>query len=100
MSRRICLAIGVLICGLIHSASAQKEDDPFARRPVRKSDLLIVQRARQILDSPAKWNRADTRDCPPEANTLSLYCALERGTREVSGDFEHRGAAMQEAICD
>ena len=36
-------------------------------------------------------------DCPPEANNFSLYCALERATREVSGDFEHRGAAMQEA---
>ena len=46
---------------------------------------------------PSKWNRADTRDCPAKANTFSLYCALERATDEVSGNFKHRGAAMQEA---
>jgi hypothetical protein len=28
---------------------------------------------------------------------MSLYCALERATMEVSGKFEHRGAVMQEA---
>jgi hypothetical protein len=43
------------------------------------------------------WNRADTRDCSADAKTFSLYCALEKATNEVSGKFEHRGAAMQEA---
>ena len=50
-----------------------------------------------VLNSPSKWNRADTRDCPANAKTFSLYCALETATNEVSGKFEHRGAAMQEA---
>jgi hypothetical protein len=74
-----------------------KPDDPNARPPVTQDDLRIVQRARQILDSPSKWNRADTRVCPADAKTFSLYCALEKATDEVSGKFEHRGAAMQEA---
>ena len=56
-----------------------------------------MQRAREILDSESKWNRADTRVCPADAKTFSLYCALEMATDEVSGKFEHRGAAMQEA---
>ncbi|HKN75265.1 MAG TPA: hypothetical protein VJW94_08810 [Candidatus Acidoferrum sp.] len=72
-------------------------DDPEARPPVSKADVRIVQRAREILNSPSKWNRADTRVCPPDAKTFSLYCALEKATNEVSGKFEHRGAAMQEA---
>lgn len=67
------------------------------RPPVTKADLGIVQRAREILDSPSKWNRADTRVCPATAKTFSLYCALEKATDEVSGKFAHRGAAMQEA---
>jgi hypothetical protein len=71
--------------------------DPDARPPVDKSDVRIVQRARQILNSPAKWNRADNRICATAAKTFSLYCALEKATDEVSGHFEHRGAAMQEA---
>lgn len=74
-----------------------KPDDPDARPPVTQADLQIVERARQILDSPAKWNRADTRECPADATTFSLYCALEKATKDVSGNFEHRGAAMQEA---
>jgi hypothetical protein len=56
-----------------------------------------VQRARQILNFQSRWNRADMRVCPANAKTFRLYCALERATDEVSGNFEHRGAAMQEA---
>ncbi|MGP8260189.1 MAG: hypothetical protein ACLQM6_09600 [Acidobacteriaceae bacterium] len=62
-----------------------------------KADVRIVERAREILNSESKWNRADTRVCPANAKTFSLYCALEMATDEVSGKFEHRGAAMQEA---
>jgi hypothetical protein len=38
-----------------------------------------------------------TTKCQPDAQHMSLYCALERATMEVSGKFEHRGAVMQEA---
>ena len=62
-----------------------------------KADVRIVQRAREILNSQSEWNRADTRVCPADAKTFSLYCALEKATDEVTGKFEHRGAAMQEA---
>lgn len=72
-------------------------DDPDARPPVTKDDVKIAQRAREILATPAKWNRADNRKCPDDAKTFSLYCALEKATTEVSGKFAHRGAAMQEA---
>jgi len=75
------------------SAMLVDEDKP----PVTKYDVQIVQRARELLDSPSQWNRADTRECPAEAKTLSLYCALKKATDEVTGKFEHRGAAMQEA---
>jgi hypothetical protein len=71
-------------------------DDSEVRPPVTKADVKIVQRAREILSSPSRWNRADTRVCPQQAKTFSLYCALEKATDEVSGNFRHRGAAMQE----
>ena len=72
-------------------------DNPNARPPVTKADIDVVRRAAQILNSPAVWNRADNRQCPPDAKTFSIYCALEKATQEVSSNFEHRGAAMQEA---
>jgi hypothetical protein len=81
--------------GLRVSDSAMLVDDD--KPPVTKYDVQIVQRARELLDSPSKWNRADTRDCPADAKTLSLYCALKSATDEVTGNFAHRGAAMQEA---
>jgi hypothetical protein len=77
--------------------SASKGPGPEVRPPVSKADIEIVKRARKILDSPSKWNRADNRICPAGAKTFSLYCALEKATDEVSGNFQHRGAAMQEA---
>jgi hypothetical protein len=78
-------------------AATQSVDDSKVRPPVTKEDLQIIKRAREILDAPAKWNRADNRECPAEAKTFSLYCALQRATVEVSGKAEHRGAVLQEA---
>lgn len=86
-----------LAFALVMHAQGVAGDDSQARPPVTKADLQIVKRAREILNSPAKWNRADTRICPRGAKIFSLYCALEKATDEVSGAFEHRGAAMQEA---
>jgi hypothetical protein len=71
-------------------------NDSNVRPPVTKDDIRIVRRAAEILDSPEKWNRQDNRQCPADAKTFSIYCALEKATLEINGDFKHRGAAMQE----
>ena len=99
--RVLCLAIATLTVPA--SAKAQGAppqaavvDDPDARPPVTVTDLKILKRAGEILDSPAHWNRADDRKCPPGAKTFSLYCALEKATVESGQGFEHRGAALQE----
>jgi hypothetical protein len=92
--------IAVLLSAVAHAQSRAKPADPDdseARPPVTRADLQIVERAGNLLKSPANWNRADTRVCPAAATTFSLYCALEKATVEVTGDFQHRGAAMQEA---
>lgn len=72
-------------------------DNSDVRPAVTKIDLQIAKRAREILNSESKWNRADNRICPAEAKTVSLYCALQMATVEVGGKAEHRGAALQEA---
>jgi hypothetical protein len=89
---RRAILIFVAIAGV---AAAQGDSNVVP--PVSKTDLDIVARADKILDSPATWNRADNRVCPKGAKTVSLYCALEQATLEVTGSFEHRGAVMQEA---
>src|SRR5215813_4042501 len=77
--------------------TSTSQGDSNVRPPITKADLQIAKLALQILDSPAKWNRADNRECPAGAKTFSLYCALETATVQVSGKSEHRGAALQEA---
>jgi hypothetical protein len=87
---------GFLVVALIVSSTVTAQDDGDVRPPVTTVDLQIVKRAREILGSESKWNRADNRICPAEAKTVSLYCALERATIEASGKKEHRRAALQE----
>ena len=79
------------------TATQSAADNSQVRPPVTKVTLQILKRARAILDSPSKWNRADNRECPTDAKTFSLYCALQMATIEVGGKAEHRGAALQEA---
>jgi len=87
-----------MLCAFALSAQDSKFSGPSdANPPVTEADLRIVHRAREILNSPARWNRADNRECPPAQKTYSLYCALEKATIEVSNKFEHRGAVMQQA---
>jgi hypothetical protein len=97
LSALLIFAATLTAQSLPSQATTTGGDDPDARPPVTKADVRIVQRAREVLNSQSKWNRADTRVCPADAKTFSLYCALEKATDEVSGKFEHRGAAMQEA---
>ena len=95
------LFVAVLLSPIYASTQGTKpqsnSDDSNVRPAVTKTDLQIVKRAREILNSESKWNRADSRICPAEAKTVSLYCALEMATVEVGGKAEHRGAALQEA---
>lgn len=88
------MILGVLgICAQNSKFSGPSDANP----PVSEADVRIVRRAREILDTPSKWNRADNRECPAAQKTYSLYCALEKATDEVSKNFQHRGAAMQQA---
>jgi len=92
----LLLALAFPLTVNAQTSQSTAPDDSNARPPVTQADLQIVRRAREILDSPAKWNRADNRVCPAAAKTFSLYCALEAATIELSGKAEHRGAALQE----
>ena len=65
-------------------------------QPVTEDDLRILVRANEILSSPAVWNRHDTRDCHDIDKTWSLFCALEKASREVLKEYRHREVALQE----
>ena len=58
-------------------------------------DREIIRRADALMSSDAVWNRADNRKCPADATTWSIYCALEKATRDVTGGFHHRRPALE-----
>jgi len=64
---------------------------------VTKADIEIARRARQLVDSPAKWDRNPKQECPPAAKTFSLYCALATAATEINGAYNGGEAAVREA---
>jgi hypothetical protein len=97
----VCVAFAALLFPFELAAQATASqssagDDSDVRPLVTPADLLIIKRARALLDSPSHWNRADNRKCPVGAKTFSMYCALEVATIEIAEKFAHRGAALQE----
>lgn len=92
----LCAIAFFALPSIINGQTASR-DDSDVHPPVNELDLKIVKRARELLDSTTKWNRADNRICPKGAKTVSLYCAFQLATDEVTGKTDHRGAALQEA---
>jgi hypothetical protein len=70
---------------------------PQAKLPVTKADIEIARRAKQILDSPSKWNHSPAQDCPAGAKTFNLFCALAKAATEINGVFDEVGPAFREA---
>jgi hypothetical protein len=64
--------------------------------PVTAEDVRILERAAEILSSPAVWDREDDRQCGESDTIYSLFCALRRACVEVLGEYQHRRAALQE----
>jgi hypothetical protein len=65
---------------------------PTIKPPTSKADAgpwaaAIVNRAAQLISTPAQWDKKSTGECPEHAQTFSLLCALQqaaddRGTNQ------------------
>ena len=64
--------------------------------PQTEYDVAIIERTIELLASEETWSKQDTRECEEGATKLSLYCALRQASIDVTGDFQHRAAALQE----
>lgn len=58
-------------------------------------DLMIIQRANEILKSGNSWNRTDNHKCPEDATTWSIYCSMNLAITDISGSFHNKRPAMQ-----
>jgi hypothetical protein len=63
--------------------------------PRNEHDVPILERTLALLEDEAAWSKEDDRSCDPAAVRLSLYCALQEASVEITGEFHHRAAALQ-----
>ncbi|WP_147366876.1 DUF6197 family protein [Aurantiacibacter zhengii] len=66
-------------------------------RVVDPLDVSIIESARAMLVSEDMWNRQDDRNCDRAQPRISLFCALRFASVDVTGTYNHRRAALQEA---
>ena len=59
-------------------------------------DVQIIDHARILLGSQRLWNRADNRQCTTGDTKVSLFCALQFASRDVTGEYRHRRTAVEE----
>lgn len=87
----ITLVIVILLIGAAGAYLA------WTQRPLEQTeeDVGIIMRTLVLLEHEDAWLKADDRDCESEEK-LSLYCALRQASIDVTGDFRHRAAALQE----
>ena len=62
------------------------------------TDLRIIQKVDSILSDKSKWNKDDDRDCIDDIHKgkYSLFCALYKASKDVTGKYEHRRPVMQQ----
>lgn len=65
-------------------------------RPVDQIDIAVLERALELLSSESIWNRQDDRNCADDGELLSIFCALQRASHDVTGEYQHRRTALQE----
>ncbi|HEX9941159.1 MAG TPA: hypothetical protein VGG03_04025 [Thermoanaerobaculia bacterium] len=93
----IAVAAALLACAPRQAHFPETIPD-YERRdqPVTEEDLRILLRADEILADASKWDRQDDRVCHPDDTTWSLFCALQKASIEVLGEYQHRRVAIQE----
>ncbi|MDH3710842.1 MAG: hypothetical protein OER04_13190 [Cyclobacteriaceae bacterium] len=67
------------------------------RNPAAEEDLQVLKQVVDLLDSESYWNPRDDRLCEDDArnHNWSLYCAIRQAYLDLTGDFNHRAAALE-----
>lgn len=95
--------ISTSILILLISGCAQTENGlvfgvpDYEKRDIKVSqqDLEILKKVKEILSKRDAWSKDSVRVCQG-SDKYSIYCALEKASKEVLGKYIHRQAALQE----
>jgi hypothetical protein len=92
LGARVVKLIAFVLLGLSVPVRATESD----AAPDLADDIRVLDRASELLTDESRWNRQDTRECLPQAQTISLFCGLHAASIEVLGRYDHRRAALEE----
>ena len=90
------VGLALMFAALVGCATTPIPAYEDREQPVSAQDLAILDEADAILSNESTWNRKDTRECPPDAKSFSLFCSLQKASIAVLGTYDHRRAALQE----
>lgn len=65
------------------------------QRPTQQ-DVRIIETAQKLLSDPSQWTRNDEQQCNLDATAWTLFCALQKASYDVLGQFELRRPALEE----
>src|SRR6476660_4318434 len=71
-------------------AAGQTVEPPATRAGVGPWAAAIVRRAAQLIPTPAQWDRKSMGDCPAQATTFSLMCALQKAADDAGTNQPER----------
>ncbi|MEL6809961.1 MAG: hypothetical protein AAFP76_01350 [Bacteroidota bacterium] len=57
-------------------------------------EVKILQNAKQLISSPAQWNKNDTRVCESD-ESYSLFCAIYKSSIDIDGEYRHLRPAVK-----
>ena len=81
----IATLVGTLL--MAQASWAQTAAMPMTKAPTSRAEVgpwaaEIVRRAAQRISTPAQWDKKGTGDCPTQAQSFSLLCALQQAADE------------------
>ena len=60
-----------------------------------EEDILILQTAKGLLGDESQWAHHDDQRCDLNATTWTLFCALQKASTEVLGEFQLRRLSLE-----
>lgn len=64
--------------------------------PANEYDIAILDRTIGILGNEQQWSKSGDRECESDLPPFNLYCALRQASIDLTGEFHHRSAALQQ----
>jgi len=61
-----------------------------------EDDVLIIQTARSLLNEEGQWAHHEETQCDLKATAWTLFCALQKASYDVLGEFQLRRPALEE----